>query len=232
MIQTNSENTIKQRIISRRFDLIVWDWDGTLANSTGMITEAFVTAAAQVGLPAVPAENVTNIIGLGLKESIHAVYGDIAPELAHKLAQQYSANYYAGEQAIPLFEGAKETIIELHRRGCKVAVATGKGRRGLNLALQHCGLVPYFHATRTVDECHSKPHPQMLDELMAEFEVMPKRTLMIGDTGYDMQMAANAGVPAVAVTFGAHSREKLLSYNCTQMFSQFNDLSAWLLANV
>ena len=230
-MQTNSENTIKQSTITRRFDLIVWDWDGTLANSTGMITEAFVTAAAQVGLPTVPAENVTNIIGLGLKESIHAVYGDIAPELAQKLAQQYSANYYAGEQAIPLFEGAKDTIIELHRKGYKVAVATGKGRRGLNLALQHSGLGQYFQATKTVDECFSKPHPQMLDELMEEFVATPERTLMIGDTSYDLQMAANAGVPAVAVTFGAQSREQLLAYNPIQMFNQFKDLSAWLLNN-
>jgi phosphoglycolate phosphatase len=230
-IENGIENSMKHSTISRRFDLIVWDWDGTLANSTGMITEAFVSAAAQVGLPKVPAENVTNIIGLGLKESIHAVYGDIAPDLAQKLAQQYSANYYAGEQAIPLFEGAKNTILELHRKGYKVAVATGKGRRGLNLALQNVGLTQYFHGTRTVDECHSKPHPQMLDELMDEFVATPERTLMIGDTGYDMQMAANAGVPAVAVTFGAHSREKLLSYNCIQMFNQFNELSDWLLTN-
>lgn len=228
-MQENTNNSMKQSTITKRFDLIVWDWDGTLANSTGMITEAFVTAAAQVGLPAVPAENVTNIIGLGLKESIFAVYGDIAPELAQKLAQQYSANYYAGEQEIPLFEGAKNTIIELNRRGYKVAVATGKGRRGLNLALQHCGLTQYFHATRTVDECFSKPHPQMLDELMDECVTTPERTLMIGDTSYDMQMAANAGVPAVAVTFGAQSREQLLAYNCIQMFNRFNDLSAWLL---
>ncbi len=224
-------NSLKTNTINRRFDLIVWDWDGTLANSTGMITEAFVTAAATVGLPAVPAEKVTNIIGLGLKESIFAVYGDIAPELAQKLAQQYRANYYAGEQAIPLFKEAKDSIIELNRRGYKVAVATGKGRRGLNLALQHCGLAQYFHATRTVDECFSKPHPQMLDELMDECVATPERTLMIGDTSYDMQMAANAGVSAVAVTFGAQSREQLLAYNCIQMFNRFNDLSAWLRSN-
>ena len=217
--------------ISRRFDLIVWDWDGTLANSTGMIVDAIVQAAQQVGLPALDPKVASNIIGLGLKESIHALFGDIPPDIAQKLAQQYTANYYAGEQAIPLFEGAKETIIELHRRGYKVAVATGKGRRGLNLALQHCGLTSYFHATKTVDECFSKPHPQMLDELMDELVVRPERTLMIGDTSYDLQMAQNAGVPAVAVTFGAQSREKLLSYNCIQMFNQFKDLSAWLLAN-
>ena len=212
-----------------QFDLIVWDWDGTLANSTAMITDAFVQAAVKVGLPDVPPEKVTNIIGLGLKESIHAVYGDIAPALAQALAQQYSTNYYAGEQAIPLFDGAKELIATLHRRGVKLAVATGKGRRGLNLALAHTGLGGYFHATRTVDECFSKPHPQMLDELMDMLVVTPARTLMIGDTSYDLQMAQNAGVPAVGVSYGAQPESVLVSYNPIQIFGNFKALSHWLL---
>jgi phosphoglycolate phosphatase len=216
--------------MSKQFDLIVWDWDGTLADSTGMITKAVVDAAAQVGLPTLDPKAASNIIGLGLKESIHALFGDIPADKAQQLAQQYTANYYAGESEIPLFDGAKETIIELNRRGFKLAVATGKGRRGLNLALQHCGLTPYFHETRTVDECFSKPHPQMLDELMDELIVRPERTLMIGDTSYDLQMAQNAGVPAAAVTFGAQSRDKLISYNSIQMFNEFRDLSAWLLS--
>lgn len=214
----------------KKFDLIVWDWDGTLANSTGMITDAIVQAAQQVGLPALDPKAASNIIGLGLKESIHALFGDLPPELAQKLAVQYSANYYAGEQAIPLFAGAKSTIIELSRRGYKLAVATGKGRRGLNLALEHCGLTQYFHETRTVDECFSKPHPQMLDEIMDACVVTPERTLMIGDTSYDLQMAKNASVQAVAVTFGAQSRDKLMGYNSIEMFHHFDELSAWLLA--
>ncbi len=216
--------------MSKQFDLIVWDWDGTLANSTGMITDAIVNAASQVGLPTLDPKAASNIIGLGLKESIHALFGDIPAEQAQALARQYTANYYAGEAEIPLFEGAKETIIELHRRGFKLAVATGKGRRGLNLALEHCGLTPYFHETRTVDECFSKPHPQMLDELMDELIVRPERTLMIGDTSYDLQMAQNAGVPAAAVTFGAQSRDKLIGYNSVQIYHEFKDLSAWLLS--
>ena len=213
----------------KQFDLIVWDWDGTLADSTGMITKAVVDAAEQVGLPKLDPTAARNIIGLGLKESIHALFGDISADKAQALAKQYTANYYAGEREIPLFVGAKETIVELNRRGYKLAVATGKGRRGLNLALQHCGLGKYFHETRTVDECFSKPHPQMLDELMDICVARPERTLMIGDTSYDLQMAQNAGVPAVAVTFGAQPREQLLSYNPLEIFNQFNDLSAWLL---
>jgi len=217
--------------MSKVFDLIVWDWDGTLANSAGMITNAIVQAAAQVGLPALDPNAARNIIGLGLKESIHALYGDIPVDKAHALALQYSVNYYAGEQAIPLFEGAKETIVELNRRGYKLAVATGKGRRGLNLALDHCGLGNYFHTTRTMDECFSKPHPQMLDEIMDTCVTTPERTLMIGDTSYDLHMAKNASVQAVAVTYGAHSQDKLMGYNSIQMFHQFNDLSEWLLAH-
>ena len=216
--------------MTKQFDLIVWDWDGTLANSTGMITDAIVSAAAQVGLPALDPLAASNIIGLGLKESIHALFGDISAEKAQALAKQYTANYYAGESEIPLFEGAADTIKTLHKRGFKLAVATGKGRRGLNLALEHCGLSPYFHATKTVDECFSKPHPQMLDELMDELIVRPERTLMIGDTSYDLQMASNAGVPAVAVTFGAQSRDKLNSYNSIAMFTQFSELRSWLFA--
>ena len=216
--------------MTKQFDLIVWDWDGTLANSTGMITDAIVSAAAQVGLPALDPLAASNIIGLGLKESIQALFGNISAEKAQALAKQYTANYYAGESEIPLFEGAADTIKTLHKRGFKLAVATGKGRRGLNLALEHCGLSPYFHATKTVDECFSKPHPQMLDELMDELIVRPERTLMIGDTSYDLQMSINAGVPAVAVSFGAQSRDKLNSYNSIAMFNQFSELRSWLLA--
>lgn len=214
---------------SNQFDLIVWDWDGTIANSTGMITQALVKAAEEVGLPTLDPKAASNIIGLGLKESIYALFGDIPATQAQELGARYTANYYDGESAIPLFEGAKETIIELNRRGFKLAVATGKGRRGLNLALQHCGLTNYFHATRTVDECFSKPHPQMLDELMDKLVITPERTLMIGDTNYDLQMAQNAGVSAVGVTFGAQAGEKLMSYNPLHLFYHFDALSAWLL---
>lgn len=213
----------------KQFDLIVWDWDGTLANSTAMITDAILKAAEQVGLPALTPQAATNIIGLGLRESIEALYGKIPIEQAQALAKQYTANYYAGESEIPLFEGAADTIKALSKRGFKLAVATGKGRRGLNLALEHCGLGKFFHATRTVDECFSKPHPQMLDELMDQLVVMPERTLMVGDTGYDLQMAQNASVTSVAVTYGAHSAVQLQQFNPLQQFNRFSDLSEWLL---
>jgi phosphoglycolate phosphatase len=215
----------------KQFDLIVWDWDGTLADSTGMITQAILKAAEQVGLPAVSMQTARNIIGLGLREAIHALYGDLPAETAQQLATQYTANYYAGESEIPLYANAAETIVSLNRQGFKLAVATGKGRRGLNLAMEHCGLTKYFHATRTVDECFSKPHPQMLDELMEDLVVMPERTLMIGDTSYDLQMAKNAGVNAIGVTYGAHTAEQWQHLNPIQQFNDFTSLSKWLLEN-
>ncbi len=213
----------------KQFDLIVWDWDGTLADSTSMITNAVLKAAEQVGLPAVTAQAASNIIGLGLREAVHVLYGDIPVEKAQALATQYTANYYAGESEIPLFSGAADTIMTLNKRGFKLAVATGKGRRGLNLALEHCGLGNFFHSTRTVDECFSKPHPQMLDELMDYLVVLPERTLMIGDTSYDLHMAQNAGVSAVGVTFGAQSSDQWQHLNPIQQFDDFASLGKWLL---
>ncbi len=215
----------------KQFDLIVWDWDGTLADSTGMITNAILKAAEQVGLPALTREAASGIIGLGLRESIHSLYGDIPAEQAQALAAQYNANYYAGESEILLFSGAAETIVELNRCGFKLAVATGKGRRGLNLALEHTGLGRQFHATRTMDECFSKPHPQMLDELMDDLVVLPERTLMIGDTSYDLHMAKNAGVSAVGVTYGAQSASQWQHLNPIQQFDDFSSLSDWLLSH-
>ena len=215
--------------MQKQFDLIVWDWDGTLADSTGMITDALLNAAAQVGLPTLTSSEASSIIGLGLREAIHALYGDIPAAQAQALATQYSSNYYAGESRIPLFAGAVDTIKTLNKRGFKLAVATGKGRRGLNLALQHSALTHYFHATRTVDECFSKPHPQMLHELMEALVVLPERTLMIGDTSYDLQMAKNAGVSAVGVTYGAQKAEQWQHLEPIRQFNNFNSFSAWLL---
>lgn len=213
----------------KQFDLIVWDWDGTIADSTGMITHAILKAAEQVGLPALTPEQASSIIGLGLRESIQALYGDIPAQQVQALANQYNINYYAGQSDILLFDGVPEIIAALSRHGYKMAVATGKSRRGLDFALQHTGLGRYFHATRTVDECFSKPHPQMLDELMDDLVVMPERTLMIGDTSYDLHMANNAGVSAIGVTYGAQTSEHWQHLRPIQQFDDFVTLGQWLL---
>jgi phosphoglycolate phosphatase len=213
----------------KQFDLIVWDWDGTIADSTGMITQALIKAAEEAGLPALSEARARSIIGLGLRESIEVLYGDIPEFQAQALANNYQRLYYANENNILLFAGIADTIATLDRKGCKQAVATGKGRRGLNTALQQSGLSKFFNATKTVDECFSKPHPQMLDELMDELVVMPERTLMIGDSQYDMQMGKNAGVITAAVSYGSQTASHLQQYSPDHLFHDVATLSAWLL---
>ncbi|TXI47559.1 HAD family hydrolase [Methylophilus sp.] len=216
----------------KQFDLVVWDWDGTIADSTGMITQALIKAADEAGLPALSEARARSIIGLGLRESIEVLYGDIPEFQAQALANHYQRNYYAGENTMVLFGGIADTIAAIDRTGCKQAVATGKGRRGLNAALQLSGLSKFFNATKTVDECFSKPHPQMLDELMDELVVMPARTLMIGDSQYDMQMGKNAGVITAAVSYGSQTASHLQQYSPDYLFDDVATLSSWLLEQV
>jgi len=216
----------------KQFDLVVWDWDGTIADSTGMITQALIKAAEEAGLPALSEARARSIIGLGLRESIEVLYGDIPEFQAQALATNYQRLYYANENKMLLFAGIAETIATLDRKGCKQAVATGKGRRGLNAALQLSGLSKFFNASKTVDECFSKPHPQMLDELRDELVVMPERTLMIGDSQYDMQMGKNAGVITAAVSYGSQTASHLQQYSPDYLFHDVATLSAWLLEQV
>lgn len=215
----------------KQFDLIVWDWDGTLADSTGMIARALVQAAEQAGLPKLALEEARHVIGLGLRESIKTLFGDLSDAQSQLLAKQYTVNYYATGQKVPLYGGAAALIAELTKRGYKQAIATGMSRRGLTQALEDTEVAKYFQATRTVDECFSKPHPQMLDELMDVLVATPERTLMIGDSSYDLQMAQNAGVQSIAVTFGAHSNQQLLKLHPKAIFNTFGELSDWLLNN-
>lgn len=216
----------------KQFDLIIWDWDGTIADSTGMITQALIKAADEAGLPPLSAERARSIIGLGLKESIFTLYGDIPQAQAQALAANYNRHYYAGEHQVVLFDGIADTIAAIAKCGCKQAVATGKGRRGLNTALQDSGLGRYFSSTKTVDECFSKPHPQMLDELMDELVAMPQRTLMIGDSQYDMQMGKNAGVVTAAVSYGSQSAGHLQHFSPDRLFHDVPSLRSWLLEQV
>lgn len=212
-----------------RFDLIIWDWDGTLANSTSLITNAIINAAQDVGLTAPLPNEARNIIGLSLNVAIHRLFPEINETLASQLAARYRYHYYANEAQISLFEGVRDLIRILSARKLMLAIATGKGRRGLNLALNRSGLHEYFHTTRTVDECASKPHPQMIEEIMSELSVLPERTLMIGDTGFDLQMATNAKVASIGVSYGAHPREKLESFDPIAIFDEFSALKTWML---
>lgn len=216
----------------RKYDLIVFDWDGTLANSTQLIVDAICQASIDVGLPEPSQEAASSIIGLGFREAIYELFGQIPDALLSQITARYTLYYGAGENDIPLFDGAQEIIEYLRSLDVQLGVATGKGRAGLNRALERSGVKHHFMATRTVDECFSKPHPQMLHEMMQESMVVPERSLMVGDTSFDLQMAQNAGIASLAVTYGAHPKDRLIAHQPLACFDEFSELSEWLRNHV
>jgi phosphoglycolate phosphatase len=212
----------------KQYDLLVFDWDGTLMDSAGAIVYSIQSASRDVGLPIPSDDAARHIIGLGLNEAVAALFPDLPQSGYDALVDRYRHYFQSRDQEIPLFEGVTETIAALHDEGFLLAVATGKSRRGLDRVLEHTGIGHYFHSSRCADECFSKPHPCMLLELMDELGVEARRTLMIGDTSHDLLMASNAGVPAVGVSYGAHPREGLLALSPLACAENFGDLSRWL----
>lgn len=215
----------------RRYDLIVFDWDGTLVDSTQLIVDSIRAASADVGLLPPEPSVARSIIGLGLPEALRTLFGPLNETLQQQLTARYRYHYFAQDHEVPLFHGVDEAIVNLAGQGFMLAVATGKGRNGLNRSLHRSGLQQHFLATRCVDECCSKPHPQMLLEIMDELGAAPERTLMIGDTSFDLQMAANAGTASIAVTYGAQQLESLLPHGPVAHFDNFTNLNQWLIMN-
>jgi phosphoglycolate phosphatase len=215
----------------RRFELIVFDWDGTLMDSAAAIVAAIQSAAVALGMAPPSAERARHVIGLGLHDALRYAMPELAEERHVEAAEHYRRHYLSRDHELLLFDGVAELIRDLATDGYRLAVATGKSRLGLDRALAVSGLAAGFEATRCADECHSKPHPQMLEELMQELGVVPAATLMIGDTTHDIEMAHNAGVPAVAVTYGAHSRAALEATSPLACAASVDELSDWLRAN-
>ncbi|SEK56028.1 phosphoglycolate phosphatase [Roseateles sp. YR242] len=215
----------------QRFDLIVFDWDGTLFDSTALIVKCMQSAAADLGLEPPSRERANYVIGMGLVEAL--TYALPGLDRAHypALGERYRQHYFASAHEVTLFDGVPEMLQALKARHHWLAVATGKSRRGLNEALAAVSMQRLFDGTRTADETASKPDPRMLLELMREFGTEPERTLMIGDTSHDLELARNAGCPAVAVTYGAHAHESLRAYDPLLVAHDVPSLQAWLLAN-
>ncbi|MCH8178557.1 MAG: HAD-IA family hydrolase [Proteobacteria bacterium] len=188
----------------RAYDLIVFDWDGTLYDSTALIVGCIQAACADLGLPVPPRESAAYVIGLGLHDALAHVAPTLSPERVPELGLRYRHHYFARQHELSLFQGVLPMLQTLKARNHWLAVATGKSRVGLDEALAHVELQGVFDGSRTADETVSKPHPRMLLELMREFGAEPERTLMIGDTTHDLQLALNAGAHSVAVSYGAH----------------------------
>ncbi len=215
----------------RRFDLIVFDWDGTLFDSTRLIARCIQQACADVGTEVPSDRDASFVIGLGLGDALRHAAPALERERYPQLAERYRHHYRASQNDIVLFEGTLAMLQALKARNHALAVATGKTRRGLDDALNTSPLRGLFDATRTADETRGKPDPLMLLELMRELDAAPARTLMIGDTTHDLELAANAGCASVAVSFGAHEPAAFERLRPLHIAHSTAELAAWLQAN-
>jgi phosphoglycolate phosphatase len=215
----------------RRFDLIAFDWDGTLFDSTTIIVRCIQRAVVDVGGAMPSDKDASYVIGMGLMQALAHAAPDVPREKYPELGARYRYHYTAHQNDIALFDGVLPLLEELKARHHWLAVATGKSRRGLDEALGSVQLKGMFDGSRTADETAGKPHPLMLQELMREFGAEPQRTLMIGDTTHDLQMAVNAGCAAVGVSYGAHEPGDFHALGPLFIAHTVAELHAWLLKN-
>ena len=212
-----------------RFDLVILDWDGTVADSTGIIVDAVISAAERANIKSPPRALILKTLGLGLNQLLIKLFPHLSREMLEKVAEGYRLHYHANEGNSYLFEGVKEGIQRLYQHQCKLAVATGKSRKGLNFALQHTELNRYFFTTKTVDECFSKPHPHMIESIIEESDIPKERAVIVGDTHYDIEMGKNANIETIAVTYGAQPRDILMEFKPLACFDSFVDVVDFLL---
>ncbi len=216
---------------ARVFDLIAFDWDGTLFDSTAIITRCIQAAVRDVG-GTVPTDlAASHVIGMGLMQALAHAAPDVPKDRYPELGARYRHHYVARQDEISLFDGVLPLLAELRQRSHHLAVATGKSRVGLDTALRAVQLQGIFHATRTADETAGKPHPRMLHELTREFGLDPKRVLMVGDTTHDLQMAYNAGCASVGVSYGAHPVDGFAQWSPLFVAHSVAQLRDWLLAH-
>ena len=217
--------------IKRNFDLIAFDWDGTLFDSTQIITRCIQEAVRDVGGTVPTQEAASYVIGLGLKQALAHAAPDVPLEKYPLLGERYQHHYALHVSDLSLFDGVLDMLHELKGRGHQLAVATGKSRRGLDESLKSVALKGLFDASRTADETAGKPHPRMLNELMDQFALPASRVLMIGDTTHDLRMAVNANCPSVGVSYGAHDDASFAALSPRHIAHSVRDLHDWLLGN-
>ena len=213
------------------FDLIAFDWDGTLFDSTAIITRCIQEAVRDVGGTVPTHEAASYVIGLGLKQALAHAAPDVPPEKYALLGERYQHHYALHVSDLNLFDGVIDMLHALKARGHRLAVATGKSRRGLDESLKSAALKGLFDASRTADETAGKPQPKMLNELLAQFAVPAERLLMIGDTTHDLQMAVNAGCPSVGVSYGAHDDASFAALGPRHIAHSVRDLHDWLISH-
>jgi phosphoglycolate phosphatase len=213
----------------KKFQLLVFDWDGTLADSEACIIDTMQLASAKAELPRCDKSKIRDVIGLSLENAIEKLFPETETVVRKSVADSYREFYSStSTSSVPVFEGVVETLEKLNQENYFLAVATGKSRRGLDRSLSETGLTKYFHTTRCADETISKPHPQMLLEIMDYFGLKAADTLMVGDSEYDLQMANNAGTESVAVSYGVHDAERLQQCAPLGVIHHITELSGYL----
>jgi phosphoglycolate phosphatase len=214
------------------YSLVVFDWDGTLMDSTHSIVAAIQAACRDMNLPVPSASQASWVIGLSLESALRRAVPQLTSSQVPRFLERYRIHYLLRDPELKLFDGVRELLAELAQRDIAMAVATGKSRLGLDRALAATGLVDAFRTTRCADETFSKPNPAMLYEIMDVLAVPPERVVMIGDTSHDIQMALNAGVHAVGVAYGAHERKELEGEGAQDVVESVQALRDWLLPRV
>lgn len=216
----------------RKFDLLIFDWDGTLFDSTALIVNCIQQACRDLSLPVPDEGKARHVIGLELALALKTAIPQITDDENIQLVERYRYHYFAKQNEITLYKGVPEFLQACRQEGYMLAVATGKGRRGLDAALQSIGLHAMFDDTRTADETASKPNPLMIQELIQTLDTPVERALMIGDTSHDIQMAVNAGMPSLAITHGAHTEKTLSRFSKEQgllgIVHSIQEMHEWL----
>lgn len=212
----------------KKYSAVVFDWDGTVMDSTHSIVVSIQAASADLGLAVPDAHDAAWVIGLSLESALYRCVPDLTAEQLPQFLERYRYHFFRRDPEIKLFDGILDVLSLIRQRNARVAVATGKSRVGLDRVLAQVQLLDMFHATRCADETVSKPNPAMLHELLEEFELEPEQVLMVGDTTHDIDMAAAAGMDSMAVTYGAHDIATLQKSNPGIMVSSVAEMQAWL----
>ena len=214
---------------AREFELLVFDWDGTLVDSIGRIVACTVASLRDAGLPPVDERRVRMSIGLGIRTMVERFVPGCDDATFERICDAYRSHWHETYSRDPvLFDGAREALLELERDGYLLAVATAKSRWGLASDLEATGLESMFHSTRTADESRSKPNPAMLLEILDDLGVRAGRALMVGDTVHDLQMAVNASVAGLGVTSGSHDRRELEEVPALDYLESVSSMPEWL----
>ncbi len=211
--------------MKNKFDLIIFDWDGTLVDSIDWIVQCLKKAAKSQGYNILDEQAVKNIIGLSIHKATEKLFPGIDAIIQEQLISCYSHEFFSKQATVDdLFAGVSEMLTQLKQTGYQLAVATGKSQMGLNKAIHGTGVGAFFKTTRCADQTASKPQPLMLEEIIKELGVSRERAVMVGDSVHDMQMALNAGISSIAVSCGANTTEQLQHYNPLLSLQQTTEL--------